>query len=123
MKLFSNFLAQTGGTWEGVETSNGSKPAVSYISRAIRSLAKQSLDGPLSSDMILHSVEEIMQGKATPAQISAFLVSLSIHGVSSEVIHGMAQVLLSHAKPSEIPESFLKSNQVILDIQYLFNKN
>lgn len=84
MKLFSNFLALTGGTWEGVDL-NGTKPVVSYISRAIRALAKQSLDGPLSSDLILHAVEEIMQGKATPAQISAFLVSLSIHGVSAEV--------------------------------------
>jgi hypothetical protein len=83
MKLFGNFLALTGGTWENAGLLV--KKDVSYISSAIRMFAKHPLDGPVPRDVVMHAVEEIMQGKATPAKISAFLVALSIHGVSSEV--------------------------------------
>jgi Glycosyl transferase family, helical bundle domain/Glutamine amidotransferase class-I len=83
MKMLANFLTLTSGTWENTDLDEPKK-AVSYISVAIRLLAKP-LDGPISPDVVMHAVEEIMQGKATPAQISALLVALSIHGTSSEV--------------------------------------
>lgn len=115
MKMLANFLAMTRGTWEASPASTSvGKKEVSSISRAIKILGKHPLDAPIPVDVVKSAAEEIMQGKATSAQISAFLVGLAIHGVSSEIIHGMAEVLLSHAAPCEIPESF--QGNALLDI-------
>ena len=45
------------------------------------------------------SMEEIMSGTATPAQISGFLVALRMKGETIEEIAGLAQVMRSRAIP------------------------
>lgn len=83
--MLENFLAMTSGTWE--PTQETPQKEVTAISRAIKLLGKSTLDlgGPIPVDIVKAAVDDIMKGKATSAQISAFLVALSIHGVSLEV--------------------------------------
>ncbi|HSW57644.1 MAG TPA: anthranilate phosphoribosyltransferase [Dehalococcoidales bacterium] len=53
----------------------------------------------LSRDMAVKVMEEIMDGSATPAQIGAFLVALSLKGEAPEEIAGMAAVMRAMAIP------------------------
>ena len=50
------------------------------------------------------SMEEIMDGAATPAQISALLVALRMKGETIEEITGLARVMRSRATPVELGE-------------------
>ncbi len=84
MKMLSNFLVRTQGTWDE-ETQLATKRDTTSITRTIRMLGKSSLEEPIPIELVKASAEEIMEGKATSAQISAFLVGLAIHGTSSEV--------------------------------------
>src|SRR4051794_14510982 len=51
------------------------------------------------------SMEEIMSGTATPAQISAFLVALRMKGETIEEIAGLAHVMRSRAVPVELGDA------------------
>src|SRR5918911_517182 len=51
------------------------------------------------------SMEEIMSGTATPAQIGAFLVALRMKGETIEEIAGLAQVMRSRAIPVELGDA------------------
>ena len=47
----------------------------------------------LSSEEAVQAMKEIMSGSATPSQMSAFLVSLSMKGESIEEIIALAQTM------------------------------
>ena len=49
------------------------------------------------------SMEEIMEGEATPGQIGSFLTALRIKGETVEEIAGLAAVMRAKATPVEIP--------------------
>ena len=51
----------------------------------------------LSSDEASQAMKEIMSGSATPSQISAFLISLSMKGESIEEIVALAQTMKEFA--------------------------
>jgi len=65
----------------------------------------------LSSDEMTSSMEQIMEGKATDAQISSFLTALSIKGETIEEITAAAKVM--RKKAVNIP---VKSNHDLIDI-------
>jgi anthranilate phosphoribosyltransferase len=48
-------------------------------------------------------MEEIMEGRATPAQVAAFLVALRMKGERAEEVVGMAQVMRAKALRVEVP--------------------
>ncbi len=52
-------------------------------------------------------MEEIMDGKTTPAQLGAFITALSIKGESAEEIAGLARVMRSRATRVQINEPVL----------------
>lgn len=56
-------------------------------------VAEQSLE----QDQAAAVMEEIMNGDATPAQISAFITALRMKGENDAEIAGMAQVMRSKA--------------------------
>ena len=56
----------------------------------------------LSFEEASGSMEEIMGGEATPAQIAAFLTALRIKGETSDEIAGMASVMRAKATPVKI---------------------
>jgi anthranilate phosphoribosyltransferase len=48
------------------------------------------------------TMEEIMNGEATPAQIGAFVTALRLKGETAEEIAGLASVMRAHATPVKI---------------------
>lgn len=57
----------------------------------------------LSQAQAAQAMEEIMEGRATPAQIASFLVALRMKGETPEEVAGMAQVMRSKALRVEVP--------------------
>ena len=61
----------------------------------------------LTSREAAGSMEEIMDGIATPAQISALLIGLRMKGETVEEIAGLARVMRSRATPVEVADRAL----------------
>ncbi len=61
----------------------------------------------LTSREAAGSMEEIMDGIATPAQISALLIALRMKGETVEEIAGLARVMRSRATPVEVADRAL----------------
>ena len=65
--------------------------------------------GPLTSKRDLTSVQagaalaEILQGKASPAQMAAFMIALRMKGETVEEMSGMLATLLAFAEPVPLP--------------------
>ncbi len=55
--------------------------------------------GALSEEQAADAMTEIMDGKATPAQIGALLAALAVRGETEDEIVGFARVMRSRAKP------------------------
>jgi anthranilate phosphoribosyltransferase len=49
------------------------------------------------------AMNEIMEGAATPAQIAGFAVALRMKGETASEVSGLAQAMLEHAPPLDIP--------------------
>jgi anthranilate phosphoribosyltransferase len=58
----------------------------------------------LASEQASGVMEEIMSGKATPAQIAAFITALRIKGETVDEITGLARVMQAKAIPVEITQ-------------------
>ncbi len=58
---------------------------------------------PLDREEAAASMEEIMDGEATPSQIGAFLTALRIKGETIEELTGLASVMRAKATQVEIP--------------------
>lgn len=56
----------------------------------------------LTSEQAAGVMEEIMSGKATPAQIAAFITALRIKGETADEIAGLARVMLAKAIPVKV---------------------
>lgn len=65
------------------------------IQDAIHALVE---DAVLSGELAGRTMQEIMAGEATPAQIGAYLSALRIRGESAEVIAASARVMQDHAE-------------------------
>ncbi len=76
------------------------------IKEAIASLVR---GNDLTLEEAAMVMEDIMDGKATPAQLGAFLCSLSVKGETSDEIAGMARVMRDKAVQ-------VKTNGPVLDI-------
>src|SRR3990172_9167337 len=64
----------------------------------IRDAIAALVDGrDLSEEVASATMEEIMSGEATPAQLGAFLVALRLKGETAEEIAGMARVMREKA--------------------------
>ncbi len=57
----------------------------------------------LTSDEAAWAMNEIMEGAATPAQIAGFAIALRIKGETATEVTGLAQSMLDHATPIEVP--------------------
>ena len=57
----------------------------------------------LTSGESAWAMNEIMEGAATDAQISGFAVALRIKGEPPTEVAGLAQAMLDHATPIEVP--------------------
>jgi len=57
----------------------------------------------LAADETAWAMNEIMEGAATPAQIAGFGVALRMKGETPAELSGLAEAMLSHASPIEIP--------------------
>ncbi|MEE9520218.1 MAG: anthranilate phosphoribosyltransferase [Dehalococcoidales bacterium] len=69
------------------------------IKEAIESLVS---GRSLTSEQASGVMEEIMGGKATPAQIAAFITALRIKGETADEIAGLARVMLAKAIPVKV---------------------
>jgi anthranilate phosphoribosyltransferase len=67
----------------------------------------------LSQEEATATMQEIMEGEATSAQIGSFLTALHIKGESIEEIAGLAAVMRSKASPVELPVGL---KQAVVDI-------
>ncbi len=67
----------------------------------------------LSQDEATVTMEEIMDGQATPAQIGAFLTALRIKGETVEEITGLATVMRAKATTVAIPDDL---DRPVLDV-------
>lgn len=57
----------------------------------------------LSSDTARWAMDQILAGDATPVQIAGFAVALRAKGETAEELAGLAQAMLNHATPLELP--------------------
>ncbi len=57
----------------------------------------------LTSDETAWAMNEIMDGAATPAQIAGFGVALRVKGETVGELSGLAQAMLDHATPIQVP--------------------
>ncbi len=57
----------------------------------------------LTGDETAWAMNEIMEGAATPAQIAGFGVALRMKGETPAELGGLAQAMLDHASPIDIP--------------------
>ncbi len=81
---------------------------------AINEALRAAVDGnDLSASMMQQVMEEIMEGRATDAQIGAFLTALRMKGESVEEIYGAAQVMRQKAQKIS-PQ--LPPGEVLVDI-------
>lgn len=69
------------------------------IVEAIKSLVEE---GRISGEAAARCLEEIMEGRATDAQVSAFLTALRLRGETPEVIASMAEVMRRFASRIEV---------------------
>ncbi|MBF6612295.1 MAG: anthranilate phosphoribosyltransferase [Chloroflexi bacterium] len=58
----------------------------------------------LTDDEAAGSMEEIMDGVATPAQIGAFLIALRMKGETVDELTGLARIMRSRATPVELDD-------------------
>jgi anthranilate phosphoribosyltransferase len=58
----------------------------------------------LSGDEAGQALTEILEGRATPAQIAGFIVALRLKGETVEELAGMVEAMLAEAAPLELPE-------------------
>ncbi len=66
---------------------------------AIRSLVEE---GRISGEVAARCLEEIMEGRATASQVSAFLTALRIRGEKPEIIASMAEVMRRYATKVDV---------------------
>lgn len=57
----------------------------------------------LSRDQAAWAMDEIMSGRTTPAVLGGFLVALRAKGETVEELTGLADAMLTHAVPIEVP--------------------
>lgn len=72
----------------------------SAIQQAIHNL---SIDAAVDGELTGLVANEILEGKATPAQVGAFLVALRIRGESPEHLGAFVRAMRSYATPVEVP--------------------
>lgn len=58
----------------------------------------------LSADEAAAALGEVLDGRATPAQIAAFAVALRVKGESVEEISGLVSAMLDHAEPLTVTD-------------------
>lgn len=75
----------------------------------------------LSEDEMVQCMNEIMEGKATDAQIGAFLTALRIKGETVEEITGAARVMREKAARIEAPEGVVDTCGTGGDMAHTFN--
>ncbi|RMG67662.1 MAG: anthranilate phosphoribosyltransferase [Nitrospirae bacterium] len=75
----------------------------------------------LSEDEMVECMNEIMEGRATDAQIGAFLTALRIKGETVEEITGAARVMRQKAARIEAPEGVVDTCGTGGDMAHTFN--
>ncbi len=75
----------------------------------------------LSEDEMVECMNEIMEGKATDAQIGAFLTALRIKGETVEEITGAAKVMRAKAARIKAPEGVVDTCGTGGDMAHTFN--
>jgi|YelNatPaOPRAMG01_1025707.scaffolds.fasta_scaffold01748_9 anthranilate phosphoribosyltransferase len=75
----------------------------------------------LSEDDMIECMNEIMEGRATDAQISAFLTALSIKGETVDEISGAAKVMRRKVRKIKAPEGVLDTCGTGGDMLRTFN--
>ncbi|NOX20301.1 MAG: anthranilate phosphoribosyltransferase [Nitrospirae bacterium] len=75
----------------------------------------------LSEDEMVECMNEIMEGKATDAQIGAFLTALRIKGETVEEITGAAKVMRAKAARIKAPEDVVDTCGTGGDMAHTFN--
>lgn len=58
----------------------------------------------LSAQDTAWAMDLVMTGEATPARVAAFVVALRAKGETPAEVRGMADAMLAHARPLEIPQ-------------------
>ncbi|MDP2156446.1 MAG: anthranilate phosphoribosyltransferase, partial [Nitrospirota bacterium] len=75
----------------------------------------------LSESEMAECMQEIMEGKATDAQIGAFLTALRIKGETVEEITGAARIMRDKAAKIKAPEGVLDTCGTGGDMSHTFN--
>ncbi|XVX18850.1 anthranilate phosphoribosyltransferase [Actinomycetota bacterium] len=57
----------------------------------------------LGYDETAWAMDQVMSGEAAPVQVAAFLVALRAKGESVAEMHGLADIMLAHARRIEVP--------------------
>lgn len=66
-------------------------------------LMRLSFDEDLSSDDTAWMLDEVFNGRATDAQLGAFLMGMQTKGATADEVAGMVTTMLAHAQRIEIP--------------------
>lgn len=75
----------------------------------------------LTQEEAAQAMEEIMSGKASPAQISAFIVSLRMKGETADEITGCAEIMRRHALKIKVDKNALDTCGTGGDCAHTFN--
>ena len=78
-----------------------------------QAIAKAVEGNDLGEDEMIAAMTQVMEGKATPAQIGAFLVALRLKGESLEEISGAARVMLD--KATKVPTRAAARGELLVD--------
>ena len=80
----------------------------------IREAIAKTVDGKdLGEDEMIAAMNQVMEGRATPAQIGAFLVALRLKGESLEEISGAARVM--REKATKVPTRAAEKGELLVD--------
>lgn len=61
----------------------------------------------LSAEQAASALTEILEGRATPAQIAGFIIALRMKGETVEELTGMVDAMLAEAEPLDLPEGVI----------------
>lgn len=70
---------------------------MTFIQQAIANLA-ESAEDRLANELLRNIANEILSGKATSSQISAFLLGMAMQGETADEINSFVEVMLEHCK-------------------------
>eukprot|EP00123_Amoebidium_parasiticum_P011831 comp20925_c0_seq1/m.27928 comp20925_c0_seq1/g.27928 ORF comp20925_c0_seq1/g.27928 comp20925_c0_seq1/m.27928 type:complete len:564 (-) comp20925_c0_seq1:43-1734(-) len=101
--MFRNFLAYSAGTWEEMDAPRrySHSDTRQALQVAIRMLCDR--EEPTGAQL-KEAFDEVMDGRATDAQLSAFLMAIKLHGETPTIVDAVCRAVLERSEPCGVED-------------------